>query len=197
MARLPIWHRPCYEEGVSRFTRPAPRPMLPLALAALVALLLPARPAAVQASDEQIGQRAAAAVRSYSRFTIFDDVTIHVRDRAVTLTGRVTIPLKKAEIGKRVGNVDGIRSLTNDIGVLPASPTDDRLRRAVASAIYNHPAFWRYAESAHPSIHIIIEHARVTLTGEVDSQGDRILAQSLALVHGVLGVENRLRVTGR
>ena len=67
-------------------------------------------------------------------------------------------------------------------------------RRVVANAIYNHPNFWRYAERTNPPIHIIIEHQRITLTGVVDNQGDRILAQSLAQVTGVLSVENRLRV---
>ena len=172
--------------------------MRSLAIAAFVVLLGPVSiAAAAQASDEQLGQRVAGAIRSYSRFTIFDDVTVHVQEQHVTLTGRVTIPLKKKEIGDRVARLDGVRTLTNDIGVLPASPSDDRLRRAVAAAIYNHPTFWRYAESAHPSIHIIIEHARVTLTGEVDSRGDRILAQSLAHVFGVMSVENRLRVAER
>jgi osmotically-inducible protein OsmY len=67
----------------------------------------------------------------------------------------------------------------------------------VANAIYNHPNFWRYAERTLPPIHIIIEHQRVTLTGVVENQGDRILAYSLAQVSGVLSVENRLQVSLR
>lgn len=167
-----------------------------LTLALMIALLAPVRLAALQKdADEAVGRRVAQAVRTYSRFTIFDDVTVHVEDQHVTLKGRVTLPVKKTEIGRRVERVDGVRSLANDIGVLPPSPTDDRLRRHVAAAIYDHPVFWRYAESAHPSIHIVIEHARVTLTGEVDRRGDSLLAQSLAHVPGVLSVENRIRVT--
>jgi hyperosmotically inducible protein len=169
-----------------------------LATALAFALLLPTPLVAGQRyTDEVVGLRAAQAIRTYSRFTIFDDVTVHVEDQHVTLTGRVTIPLKKEEIGARVQGVDGVKSVSNEIGVLPASPTDDRLRRAVAAAIYNHPVFWLYAESAHPSIHIVIENARVTLTGEVDRRGDSLLAQSLAHVPGVLSVENRLRVAER
>jgi osmotically-inducible protein OsmY len=45
-----------------------------------------------------------------------------------------------------------------------------------------------------PPIHIIVEHQRITLTGFVDSQGDKILATSLASFNGVLGVDNKLRV---
>jgi osmotically-inducible protein OsmY len=71
---------------------------------------------------------------------------------------------------------------------------DQRLRVVIANAIYNHQAFWRYAELANPPIHIIVENQRVTLTGMVDSNVDRMLAYSLAQVGGNLGVENKLRV---
>jgi osmotically-inducible protein OsmY len=168
-----------------------------LALGLLAAAVLRPAPAAAQMTDAALGERVAETVRTYSRFSIFDDVNIHVEDRNVVLSGRVTIPLKREEIENRVRKIDGLRSLSNEIGVLPVSQTDDRLRRVVANAIYNHPNFWRYAERANPPIHIIIEHQRVTLTGVVENQGDRILAYSLAQVTGVLGVENRLRVNAR
>jgi osmotically-inducible protein OsmY len=153
--------------------------------------------AVAQITDGALAERVAESVRSYNRFSIFDDIVINVDNRNVVLAGRVTIPLKREEIGERVGRIDGVRSLTNEIGVLPVSQTDDRLRRVVANAIYNHPNFWRYAERTHPPIHIIIEHQRVTLTGVVENQGDKILAYSLAQVSGVLSVENRLQVSLR
>ncbi|GEM_PF-4869436 len=196
VARRP-WYVACFW---SRVTTAPPALRLRLLVGAAASLLLfgAVRPAvAAQTADEVLGQRVAGAIRSYARYTIFDEVTVHVEDQHVTLTGRVTVPVKKQEIGERVARIEGIRSLTNDIAVLPASVTDDRLRRAVAAAVYGHPGFRRYAESPHPSIHIIIEHARVTLVGEVDRHGDRILAQSLAHVPGVLSVENRLRVADR
>jgi osmotically-inducible protein OsmY len=161
------------------------------------ALLAPAGWATAQIPDDVLAERVAESVRSYNKFSIFDDVVIHVDNRNVVLRGRVTIPLKREEIGERVARIDGVRGLTNEIGVLPVSQTDDRLRRVVANAIYNHPNFWRYAERTHPPIHIIIEHQRVTLTGMVENQGDKILAYSLAQVSGVLSVENRLQVSLR
>ena len=153
--------------------------------------------AGAQMSDAALAERVADAVLNYAKFSIFDDVNINVDNRNVVLTGRVTIPLKRTEIEQRVARIDGVRSLTNEIGVLPVSQTDDRLRRVVANAIYNHANFWRYAQRSHPPIHIIIEHQRVTLTGVVENQGDRILAYSLAQVSGVLSVENRLQVSLR
>ena len=170
--------------------------MRALALLGLTALLLISAPTAslAQVSDRELGEKIADSILTYGKFSIFDDVNIHVDDRNVTLTGRVTIPLKKDEIGKRVARIDGIRTFTNDIGVLPVNQMDQRLRVVIANAIYNHQAFWRYAELANPPIHIIVENQRVTLTGVVDSNVDRMLAYSLAQVGGNLGVENKLRV---
>jgi osmotically-inducible protein OsmY len=170
--------------------------MRALALVGLTTVLLAGAPAAsvAQVSDRELGEKIADSILTYGKFSIFDDVNISVENRHVTLTGRVTIPLKKQEIGSRVEKIDGVRGLTNDIGVLPVSQMDQRLRVAVARAIYDHPSFWRYAQLANPPIHIIVEHQRVTLTGVVDSQVDKMLAYSLAQVGGNLGIENKLRV---
>ena len=147
-----------------------------------------------QVSDEQLGEQIAESVRSYAKFSIFDDINVVVENRAVTLLGRVTTPQKKKEIEERVAKIDGIGELRNEIGVLPLSQADARLRTRVASAIYNHPSFWRYAQLANPPIHIIIEHQHITLTGEVGSQVDSMLAYSLAQVTGALSVTNDLRI---
>jgi len=162
--------------------------------AALLALVAGPLPASAQISDRDLGERVAEAVRTYSKFSIFDDVNVGVDNRNVTLLGKVTAPNKKDDIGQRVQKIDGIRSLRNDIEVLPVSQVDQRLRVIAANAIYNHQAFWRYAELANPPIHIIVEHQRITLTGIVDSQVDKMLAYSLVQFSGVLSVENKLRV---
>jgi hyperosmotically inducible protein len=172
------------------------RTLAPVCLALALVVSVPAA-ARAQISDRELGEQVARTVRTYSKFSIFDDVNVRVENRAVVLTGRVTTPQKREEIGVRAGKIDGVRSLQNDIGVLPLSPADDRLRVQVARAIYNHPSFWRYAEQANPPIHIIVEHGRITLTGEVDTQVDRMLAYSLAQVGGAFSITNELRVSGR
>jgi osmotically-inducible protein OsmY len=68
------------------------------------------------------------AVNRYAYFTIFDDVDVAVKDGIVTLTGKVTMPYKRDEIGKRVAKVDGVTEVRNQIGVLPVSQFDDQLR---------------------------------------------------------------------
>jgi osmotically-inducible protein OsmY len=167
------------------------------ALAAPVPVNAAAASRPSQITDQELGERVAEAVLTYAKFSIFDDISVTVEDRVVTLFGRVTVPLKKEEIEKRVADVDGVRELKSEIGVLPLSQADARLRTRVASAIYNHPAFWQYAQLANPPIHIIIENQRITLTGEVNSQVDSMLAQSLAQIPGALSVTNKLRIARR
>ena len=161
--------------------------------AAFVASLAPSR-AAAQISDRQLAERVAEAIVTYPRYTVFDSIDIGVDNRVVTLTGRVTTALKKDDIEKRVAKIDGIRTLTNEIGVLPVSPADDDLRLRVAHAIYNHPVFWTYAQMAVPPIHIIVERGRITLTGAADTEVQRSLATSLAQVSGSFGVTNRIKI---
>lgn len=161
-----------------------------------VALASPT-PALAQVSDAALGERVAAAVLNYAKFSIFDDINVAVDNRNVTLLGRVTSPQKKDEIEKRVARVDGIRTLKNEIGVLPLSQTDSRLRNVVASAIYRHPVFWEYSQLPNPPIHIIVENQHITLTGEVSSQVDSMLAYSLAQVTGAVSITNKIRVARR
>ena len=168
--------------------------ILPLSLVALLALLLPPVTLSAQITDRELGDLVVDAVTRYPNFTIFDDVNIEVDNRNVRLTGRVTTPVKKDDIGKRVAKIDGIRTLTNDIGVLPLSPYDAELRTRVARAIYNHPSFWQYASMASPPIHIIVENSHIVLTGRVNSETERMLAFSLAHVGGALDVTNRLKL---
>jgi osmotically-inducible protein OsmY len=166
-----------------------------LFLTALVVATL-ATPALAQAqpTDADLAARAAAIVRRYPRFSIFDDVNIAVDNRALTLTGRVTMPFKRDEIGKQVARIDGVRSVTNAIEVLPVSNYDSDLRMRLAQAIYGHPAFWHYAEMVNPPIHIVVEGGRVTLTGRVNNEVERALAYALAQIPGVFGVKNELKL---
>lgn len=167
-----------------------------LAVAALAAFFAPA-PARAQASGDDLADRAAAVVRGYVQLGIFDDVSISVSDRVVTLSGRVTMPFKRQDLAARLAKVDGIDEVVNAIEVLPVSQSDSGLRIRLARAIYSHPAFWHYASMANPPIHIVVERGRVTLTGWVNSEVERMLAYALAQVEGTFSVENRLRLDGR
>jgi hyperosmotically inducible protein len=143
--------------------------------------------------DVRLAQDVAAQVRTYARFTIFDDVNIEVENGLVTLTGKVTMPYKKDDIATRAARVDGVREVQNQIDVLPVSSFDDELRYRISRAIYGNPSFWNYAAMANPPIHVIVERGRVTLTGVVNSNVERMLARSLATGWGELSVTNDLR----
>lgn len=164
------------------------------AVGAVVAWLAVASVAVAQdRQDLRLAGEISAAVQSYPRFTIFDDINGNVENGVVTLTGKVTMPFKKQEIERRVERIDGVREVRSEISVLPASIYDDDLRRRIARAIYGDPSFWSYAAMANPPIHIIVENGRVTLTGVVNSNVERAIARSLATGRGELSVSNELR----
>ena len=144
-------------------------------------------------SDTQLTDDVVRSVTTYTRFTVFDDVQVQVEGGIVTLTGRVTMPFKKDEIGKRTAALDGVKEVRNEIGVLPPSQLDEELRHKVARAIYGNAAFWQYAAMPNPPIHIVVEGGRVTLTGVVHSDADRMLARSLACGHGEISLTSALR----
>lgn len=143
--------------------------------------------------DLQVFNDVSRTVNRYTQFTVFDDVDIVVNDGIVTLTGDVTMPHKRDDIEKRVARVDGVLQVRNQIRVLPASSSDDRLRYRIARAIYDNPHFWSYAIGPNPPIHIIVEHGRVTLTGVVNNETDRMIARSLAHQFPAMSVTNNLK----
>ena len=162
--------------------------------AVLVAALLLAVPAGAQdGRDLRLADDIVRNINTYSRFTIFDDVSMSVENGLVTLTGKVTMPYKRDDIGRRIARIDGVREVLNRIEVLPVSTFDDDLRYRIARAIYGNPSFWNYASMANPPIHIIVERGRVRLTGVVNSNVERMLARSLATGLGELSVSNELR----
>ena len=104
------------------------------------------------------------------------------------------------ECEPRVAKIDGVRNVSDQIAVLPVSQFDDELRYRIARSIYNNSNFWNYAIMPNPPIHIVVEHGRVTLTGEqhrpvagAEQRIDRMLARSLATQFGALSVTNALK----
>ncbi len=114
----------------------------------------------------------------------------------VTLRGWVTRPTTKSDAEARVKEIEGVERLVSEIKVLPLSPNDDRIRRAVYFALFgNDSPLFRYALGANPTIHIIVDNGRVTLKGSVSSESDRNVANIKARgVSGVFEVTNDLAV---
>jgi hyperosmotically inducible protein len=132
-------------------------------------------------------------------YGVFDDIGFNVNGGTVTLVGQVTQPVLKDDAGRVVKRVEGVQNVVNNIEVLPLSPMDDNIRRAVYRAVYGDPALsTRYGFRALPSIHIIVKNGHVRLEGVVANEGDRNLAGIRANgVPGVFSVENDLKVEGK
>lgn len=129
-------------------------------------------------------------------YSVFDDLAYKVDGDAVTLYGAVTRPTLKSDAENVVKKIEGVTRVINNIEVLPLSPNDDRIRRAVYRAIYSQPGLDMYSLRAVPTIHIIVKNGNVTLTGAVANEGDKDRANIAANgVPGVFAVKNEIQVS--
>ncbi|HKQ93195.1 MAG TPA: BON domain-containing protein [Blastocatellia bacterium] len=130
-------------------------------------------------------------------FGVFDWLEGKVEpDGTVFLAGQVTRPTLKKDAQRRVEKVEGVERVINQIEVLPLSPNDDRLRRAVFRELFNfNSPLFRYGQQPIPSIHIIVSRGRLVLKGVVANKGDSDIANIRARgVPGLFEVRNDLRI---
>ncbi|MDQ6677151.1 MAG: BON domain-containing protein, partial [Acidobacteriota bacterium] len=125
-------------------------------------------------------------------YNVFDNLAYRVNGSTVTLMGQVTRPTLKSDAANVVKRIEGVTQVNNEIEVLPLSPNDDQIRRAVYRAIYGYPSLsTRYGFQAVPSIHIIVKNGQVTLDGVVANEADKNVANIQANgVPGVFSVTN-------
>jgi hyperosmotically inducible protein len=146
-------------------------------------------------ADERINRSIRRELVTMPFLSVFDNLSFRVDGDTVHLYGQVTRPTLKAQAAKLAAQVEGIAHVDNQVEVLPLSPFDDRLRVAVARAVYGQPALNRYAMGTNPSIRIIVKNGDVTLEGIVADNGARNIANIQAnTVAGVFSVTNNLRV---
>ncbi|MDQ6664098.1 MAG: BON domain-containing protein [Acidobacteriota bacterium] len=129
-------------------------------------------------------------------YNVFDNLSFRVDGSSVTLMGQVTRPTLKSDAGNVVKRIEGVTQVNNEIEVLPLSPNDDQIRRAVYRSIYGNSALsTRYGFQAVPSIHIIVKNGNVTLAGVVANTGDKTIADIQAKgVPGVFSVTDNLMI---
>ena len=147
-------------------------------------------------SDVDLAKQVRHEIVMYPHYTMWDNVNFRVNQGNVELTGAVNQQYKKSDLGKIVQGIPGVTSLTNRLEVLPLSPFDDRLRLAVARAIYRDPTLSRYGIQAVPPIHIIVDNGHVTLEGVVNNDLEKEVAGMRAASAGLSfgPVVNNLRV---
>ena len=129
-------------------------------------------------------------------YGVFDDLAFRVDGSTVTLLGQVTRPVLKSDAEAVTKRVEGVTRVVNDIEVLPLSPMDDQIRRAVYRAIYGDPVLSdRYGFRAVPSIHILVKNGHVALEGVVANQMDKTIVNMKANgVPNVFSLQNNLQV---
>jgi hyperosmotically inducible periplasmic protein len=133
-------------------------------------------------------------------YGVFDNLAYKVDSNGtVTLMGQVTRPTLKSDAEGAVKHIEGVEQVVNQIEVLPLSPNDDTIRRAVYRTLYGNSALSQYGLQAVPPIHIIVKNGNVTLVGAVGSEMDKTVAGTQAnTVPGVFSVTNNLTVdTGK
>ncbi len=129
-------------------------------------------------------------------YSVFDNLSFRVEGDTITLEGQVVRPTLKSDAEHVVKGIEDVGRVVNNIEVLPLSPMDDQIRRAVYRTIFGDPGLSRYGEAAVPSIHIIVKNGHVTLEGVVDNEGDKNLANiRVNGVPNVFSVKNNLVVS--
>ena len=163
--------------------------------ATLLLTILPTVALAQGAIDPQLNRRIRRELVTLPYYGVFDNLAYSVNGGDVTLYGQVVRPTTRSDAARRVKKIAGVRSVVNNIEVLPLSNFDDRIRAATFRSIANMGGLHRYLRGTNPSLHIVVNRGHVTLEGVVSDSGDRTLAYHAAnRVPGVFSVRNNLRV---
>jgi len=130
-------------------------------------------------SDLQIADAVTKKIHNYVFYTVFDWVTVAVKDGIVTLRGWSQYPWGIKYFGQRAAKVKGVKEVKNEIKLAQGS---DELRYRAGRVIYNDPLFEFYANNQDPPIHIIVNGASVILDGVVSSELEKSKAYNLVLL---------------
>lgn len=123
----------------------------------------------------------------------FNNIVVKSNGGNVVLSGQVRDAYLKDRAEEAAMEVKGVRTISNQIEILPASPFDDRLRVRIYRRLASDGLLTQYFVGAYPSINIIVNGSRVTLVGVVNSRVDKARATSrVREMQGVLSVNDQL-----
>jgi len=147
-------------------------------------------------TDEQIARDLTHEIRVFPFYDIFDQVEGEVGEGVVTLRGAVRLPQRFHDYANLAKQVGGVKTVVNQLEVLPTSSYDDQIRLRVARAIYGSSALGtRYGNQARPPIHILVKNGNVRLEGVVLNQLDKQLVERAARFAATyFALENNLKV---
>jgi hyperosmotically inducible protein len=147
--------------------------------------------------EVNIAQQVRRAMLKLPYYSLFDDLEYSVQGRTVTISGAVTSihSQTKRDAESAVKRIEGVDRVVNNIQVLPPSPFDEQARARVYHSLMRTAGLSQYFWQASPSIHILVNNQRVTLTGYVTNESDKNLANIAAKeVPNVFQVTNNLQV---
>ena len=159
---------------------------------AVVALLVTGMPVCASEMDDRIesSARQSYVFKSYLKN---DDINIHSRDGAVTLTGTVSEEYHKSLAEETVAGLPGVKSVDNRLEIkseLPTANSDAWLRDKVKVALMFHRSV------SAGTTEVDVKDGIVTLQGTADSQAQKELTTEYAGdVEGVKDVRNEMTVT--
>lgn len=127
-------------------------------------------------SDLKIAEAVTKKIHNYVFYTVFDWVTVNVKDGIVTLGGWSQYPWGIKYFAQRAAKVMGVKEVINEIQLAQGS---DELRYRAAQLIYNDPIFEFHAYEQNPPVHVIVDGSSVILEGVVSSELEKKTAFSL------------------
>jgi hypothetical protein len=113
--------------------------------AALLTLPTAATATAPGNDQEVIAQQVRHELVTLPFYSIWDNLNFKVEGTKVTLMGEVQRPSMKTSAERVAMRVPGVTEVENQIEVLPLSSFDNRIRIAVARAIFGNPVLSQYA----------------------------------------------------
>lgn len=125
----------------------------------------------------------------------FNNLTLNVENGVATVGGKVRDYPDRDSALAIVETTPGVKDVIDEIEVAPTSPSDDRLRIALARSIYGSSSLQKYAIDPQAPIRILVDNGHVELHGVVSSKMDKQIAYTQAnSVSGVFSVKNNLMV---
>jgi osmotically-inducible protein OsmY len=148
-------------------------------------------------SDRELVLDVSANIRSESAnsYYLFNLLSVDAREGKVFLQGKLRDAHLKDVAVKAAMKTSGVSAVIDRIELLPVSIGDDRLRVVIYDRFRRDALLSSYFLGAQPSINIIVENARVTLAGSVNSNAEKMRAETIVReTLGVLSVNNQLDV---
>jgi hyperosmotically inducible protein len=123
--------------------------------------------------------------------------TVDVRDGVVTLSGTAKNSAQKELTEAYAKDIEGVRSVTNNIVVLDNPPSDTVREDVDDASITGQLKYELVSHKATSALKtkVITDHGVITITGEANNDAERSLVTKLAeSIRGVQSVDNRMTV---